>query len=162
MDIWRSVLNFSRKKTVSCIIFSFLFIYLFIFILTLFYFTIPCWFCHTLTWIHHGCTCDPKHEPPSHLPPRNIPPGPPRAPAPGMLYPALDIDWWFDSYMIVYMFQVYVQCRIQHAWGWCMGMTQRDAMGREVEGGFMFGNACTSMVDSCQCMAKPIQYCKVK
>ena len=24
----------------------------------------------------------------------------------------------------------------------CMGMTQRDVMGREVEGGFMFGNAC--------------------
>ena len=23
-------------------------------------------------------------------------------------------------------------------------------------------NACTSMADSCQCMAKPIQYCKVK
>ena len=26
----------------------------------------------------------------------------------------------------------------------------------------MFGNACTPIVDSCQCMAKPIQYCKVK
>ena len=29
-------------------------------------------------------------------------------------------------------------------------------------GGFMFGNACTPVMDSCQCMAKPIQYCKVK
>ena len=57
---------------------------------------------------------------------------------------------------------VYVQCRIQHAWGWCTGMTQRDDMGREVGGGFMFGNACTPVVDSCQCMAKPIQDCKVK
>ena len=57
---------------------------------------------------------------------------------------------------------VYVRCRIQHAWGWCTGMTQRDVMGREVGGGFMFGNACTPVVDSCQCMAKPIQYCKVK
>ena len=28
--------------------------------------------------------------------------------------------------------------------------------------GFIFGNACTPMVGSCQCMAKPIQYCKVK
>ena len=27
-------------------------------------------------------------------------------------------------------------------------------MGREVGGGFMFGNACTPVVDSCQCMAK--------
>ena len=39
-----------------------------IFIFTLFYFTILYWFCHTLTWIHHGCTWVPKHEPPSHLP----------------------------------------------------------------------------------------------
>ena len=31
-------------------------------------------------------------------------------------------------------------------------MTQRDVMGREVGGGFMFGNACTPVVDSCQCM----------
>ena len=35
-------------------------------------------------------------------------------------------------------------------------------MGREVGEGFMFGKACTPVVDSCQCMAKPIQYCKVK
>ena len=53
-----------------------------IFIFTLFYFTILYWFCHTLTWIHHGCTCDPKHEPPSHLSPHNISLGHPRAPAP--------------------------------------------------------------------------------
>ena len=66
---------------------------------TLFYFTILYWFCHTLTWIHHGCTCNPKHDPPSHFPPHNIPLGHPRAPAPRMLYPASDIDWWFDSYM---------------------------------------------------------------
>ena len=26
----------------------------------------------------------------------------------------------------------------------------------------MFGIACTPVVDSCQCMAKPIEYCKVK
>ena len=56
----------------------------------------------------------------------------------------------------------HVRCRIQHAWGWCTGMTQRDVVGREVGGGFMFGIACTSVVDSCQCTAKPIQYCKVK
>jgi len=47
------------------------------------------------------------------------------------------------------------------SWGWCTGMTQRDGMGREV-GGFRMGNICTPVVDSCQCMAKPIQYCKVK
>ena len=28
------------------------------------YFTILYWFCHTSTWIHHGCTCVPHPEPP--------------------------------------------------------------------------------------------------
>ena len=41
-------------------------------------------------------------------------------------------------------------------------MTQRDDMGREVGGGFRVGNSCTPVADSCQCMAKPIQYWKVK
>ena len=36
--------------------------------LFIFYFTILYWFCHTLTWIHHGCTCVPHPEPPL-LPP---------------------------------------------------------------------------------------------
>ena len=44
----------------------------------------------------------------------------------------------------------------------CTGMTQWVVGGWEVGGGFMFGIACTPVVDSCQCMAKPIQYCKVK
>ena len=35
-------------------------------------------------------------------------------------------------------------------------------MGREVRGSFRVGNSCTPVVDSCQCMAKQIQYCKVK
>ena len=51
---------------------------------------------------------------------------------------------------------------IQDAWGWCTGMTQRDDMGRMVGRGFRVGNSYTPVVDSCQCMAKPIQYCKVK
>ena len=57
---------------------------------------------------------------------------------------------------------VYVRCRIQDFGGWCTVMTQRDVMGRVVGSGFMFGNACTPVVDSCKYMAKPIQYCKVK
>ena len=35
-------------------------------------------------------------------------------------------------------------------------------MGMVVGGGFRVGNSCTPVVDSCQCIAKPIQYCKVK
>ena len=57
---------------------------------------------------------------------------------------------------------VYVRCRIEDAWGWCKGMIQRDDTGWEVGGGFRIGNLCTPVADSCQCMAKPIQYCKVK
>ena len=30
---------------------------------------------------------------------------------------------------------VQVRCRIQDAWGWCTGMTQRDSTAREVRGG---------------------------
>ena len=87
------------------ILFLILNFFFLIFIFTLFYFTILYWFCHTSTWIHHRNTCVPHPEPPSHLPPRTIPLGHPSAPAPSMLYPASDIDWRFDSYMIVYMFQ---------------------------------------------------------
>ena len=35
-------------------------------------------------------------------------------------------------------------------------------MGRDVGGGFRMGNTCTPMADVCWCMAKPIQFCKVK
>ena len=75
------------------------------FIYLLFYFTILYWFCHTSTWIHHGCTRAPNPEPPSHLPPHTISLGHPSAPAPSILYPILNLDWWFISYIIVYMFQ---------------------------------------------------------
>ena len=44
----------------------------------------------------------------------------------------------------------------------CLGLVHWDDMGREVEGGFRIGNSCIPMADSCQCVAKPIQYCKVK
>ena len=69
------------------------------------YFTILYWFCHTSTWIHHGCTCVPHPEPPSHLPSHTIPLGHPSAPAPSILYHASNLDWWSISHMIIYMFQ---------------------------------------------------------
>ena len=47
------------------------------------------------------------------------------------------------------------------AWGWCTGTTQRDGTGRIEGGGFRMGKTCISVVDSCGCMAKPVQYCKV-
>ena len=47
------------------------------------------------------------------------------------------------------------------AQGWCAGKTQRDGMGREVEGGIGMGNTRESMADSCQCWQEPLKYCKV-
>ena len=70
-----------------------------------FYFTILYWFCHTLTWISHGCTCVPHPEHPSHLPPHPIPLSHPSAPAPSTLHHASNLDWRFISHMIIYMFQ---------------------------------------------------------
>ena len=49
-------------------------------------------------------TCSPSWTP-SHLPPRTIPLGHPCAPAPSILYHASNLDWWFVSCMIVYLFQ---------------------------------------------------------
>ena len=47
----------------------------------------------------------------------------------------------------------------------CSGLVHWDDPegwdGREVGGGFRMGNTCTPVVDSCQCIAKPIQYCKI-
>ena len=73
-------------------------------------------------------------------------------------------DWTTNNGWSSCCTQKSTQCyeaKIQDAWGWCTGMTQRDGMGREVGGGFRIGNTCTPVVDSCWCMAKPIQYCKV-
>ena len=72
-------------------------------LLLFFYFTILYWFCHTSTWIRHGCTRVPNPEFPSHFPPHTIPLGHPSAPAPSILYPASNLDWRFVSYMILYM-----------------------------------------------------------
>ena len=83
--------------------FFYFFIILFYFIL-FFSFTILYWFCHTPTCIRHGCTRVPHPESPSYLPPHTIPLGHPSAPAPSFLYPASNLDWWFISYMILYMF----------------------------------------------------------
>ena len=67
-----------------------------------------------------------------------------------------------ETCVISYKKRITSLCWIQDAWGWCTGMIQRDDMGWDVGGGFRIGNSCIPVVDSCQCMAKPIQYCKVK
>ena len=101
-----------------------------IFIFTLFYFTVLYWFCHTLTWIHHGCTCVPKHEPPSHLFLQFL-----------FCSSCLNIHVLASSLM-------FIVCVISHVFS-------SDSFFPN-----MFVITCTPVVDSCQCMAKPIQYCK--
>ena len=66
-------------------------------------------FCHTFTWISHGCTCVPHLEPPptSHLPPHSLPQGHPSAPALSTLSHILNLDWRSISHIIIYMFQCY-------------------------------------------------------
>ena len=44
-------------------------------------------------------------------------------------------------------------------WG---GESKSKHKNQAVGGGFRIGNSRTPVADSCQCMAKPIQYCKVK
>ena len=48
----------------------------------------------------------------------------------------------------------------------CLGLVHGDdpegCYGEGGGRGFMFRNACAPVVDSNQCMAKPIQYCKAK
>ena len=56
---------------------------------------------------------------------------------------------------------VQVRCMREDACSWCTGMTLRDGMGKEVGRGSRMGNTCTPRADSCQCMEKPLQYCKV-
>ena len=48
--------------------------------------------------------CSPSWTP-SLLPPHTIPLGHPSPPAPSTLCNALNLDWWFISHMIFYMFQ---------------------------------------------------------
>ena len=81
---------------------------------------------------------------------------------PEIKLPTFTISLKYVYYHIRNESPVQVRCRIQEAWGWWAGMTQRDGMGREVGEGFRIGNMCTPVADSWWCMAKPIQYCKVK
>ena len=64
-------------------------------------------FCHTLTWISHGCTSAPHPETPSHLPPDTIPQDHPSALTLSTLSHASNLDWQSISHMIIYMFQCY-------------------------------------------------------
>ena len=62
-------------------------------------------YCIGLAIHQHESATGVNPELPSHFPPHTIPLCHPSAPAPSILYPALNLDWLFVSYMILYMFQ---------------------------------------------------------
>ena len=62
-------------------------------------------FCHTLTWISHGCTCVSHPGPPSHLPHHSIPQGCPSTSVLSSVFHASTLDWWSISHMVIYVFQ---------------------------------------------------------
>ena len=71
------------------------------------YFIILFSFCHTFTWVSHGCTCFPHPDLLFLLPPHPIPQGHPSAPALSTMPHASNLDWWSISHMIIYLFQCY-------------------------------------------------------
>ena len=72
-------------------------------------------------------------------------------------------EWHWSIYNIIYEmnrqsnFDAGYRMLGSGALGWPRGMV----WGGKWTGGFRMGNTCTPVADSC-CMAKPIQYCKVK
>ena len=83
----------SQRFSFSIYFFSFILIYNTVLVLPYIDMNPPRVYMRSQTWTPH---------PP---PPHNVSLGHHCAPAPSMLYPASDIDWRFDSYMIVYMLQ---------------------------------------------------------
>ena len=71
-------------------------------------------------------------------------------------------EWHWNMYNIIY--EMNHQSRF-NAWYWMLGAgalrRPRGMSGREEGEGFRMGNTCIPVADSCWCMAKPIQYCKV-
>ena len=65
-------------------------------------------FCHTFTWISHGCTCVPHPDPSSYLPPPPIPQGSSQCTSPkhpvSCIEPELVIYFKYDNIHISMLF----------------------------------------------------------
>ena len=92
-----------KRCSTSLIFFSFLKFYFNQGLITLQYCS---GFCHTLTWISHGCSCVPHPEPPPTSPPSH-PSGSSQCTSPEHPVSCMNLDWWSVSHMIIYMFQCY-------------------------------------------------------
>ena len=86
-------------KEIFEILFYFFNFFKFLFLL---YFTLQycIGFCHTSTWIHHGCTCIPHPDPSSHLPSLYHPSGSSQCTSPkhpvSCIEPGLAIHFLYD------------------------------------------------------------------
>ena len=72
---------------------------------------------------------------------------------------------WFERIAMKHVYYhmwnrwpVQVWCTKQETQSWCTWDNPWD--GEEDGRGFRMGHTCTPRADSCQCMAKPLQYCK--
>ena len=106
------LVSFNLEYYLSLLTLTFYFIYLFfIFCINLFILTGGYLFYNIALilpyidmnqqWVY---MCSPPWNP-SHFPPHAIHLGHPNAPALSTLYHASNLDWWFISHMIIYMFQ---------------------------------------------------------
>ena len=78
-----------------------------LFLNLIYYFTLQYCIGFTIHWLESsmGVHVSPILNLPFHLPPHPIPLGHPSAPALSTLSHASNLDWWFISHMIIYMFQ---------------------------------------------------------
>ena len=80
------------------------------------------------------------------------------SPQPASLFlPQAPIPLHISKYLINKHLDAWDRVLRAGALGWPWGMR----WGGRWEGGFRMGNTCTPTADSSQCMAKPLQYCKV-
>ena len=94
-------MNITYSMKITALIFLFK---IFLFFILFYFFTLQYCIGFAIHWQESATGYVSSHipfSPPSHI----ISLGHPSAPAPSILYPALNLDWWFVSYMIVYMFQ---------------------------------------------------------
>ena len=77
------------------------------FFIFIYFFTLQHCIGSAIHWLESamGVHVFPILNPPSHFPPHPIPLGHPSAPALSTLSHASNLDWWFVSHMIIYMFQ---------------------------------------------------------
>jgi len=72
-------------------------------------------------------------------------------------------EWHWNMYNIIWETnrQSRFDARYWMLGAGALGRPRGMVWGRRREGGFRMERMCTPVVDSCWCMAKPIQYCKV-